>query len=276
MSVLSQFHRYDSVVHTGFTGSAKIPTGTTAERDVSPANGYLRFNTSTGLFEGYIVDGWKPVGGEAIFVAFNPATSDLTSVNVQAAIEEVNTKITTSINALGSMSTQNSNAVTITGGSISGITDLAVADGGTGASTAAAAATNLGLGTTDKPQFDGLGIGTAASATAGEIRATNNITAYYSDERLKTNLGNIVDALEKVKTLNGFYYEANEVAQALGYEAIREVGVSAQQVQAVLPEVVVPAPIDEQYLTVRYEKLVPLLIEAIKELTARVEELEGK
>jgi len=124
------------------------------------------------------------------------------------------------------------------------------------------------------PQISSLGVGTAASGTAGEIRATNNITAYYSDDRFKTNLGNIPDALAKVLTLNGFYYEANELAQSFGYKKILEVGVSAQQVQAVQPEVVAPAPIDENYLTVRYERLVPLLIEAIKELNAKVAALE--
>jgi len=127
--------------------------------------------------------------------------------------------------------------------------------------------------TAQNSQFNSVGVGTAASGTAGEIRATNNITAYYSDDRLKTKLGGIQDALAKVKTLSGFYYEANQTAQDLGYEPIREVGVSAQQVQAVLPEVVVPAPIDAQYLTVRYEKLVPLLIEAIKQLDDRLEAL---
>jgi hypothetical protein len=75
-------------------------------------------------------------------------------------------------------------------------------------------------------------------------------------------------------SLNGFYYEANELAQSYGYEKILEVGVSAQQVQAVQPMVVAPAPIDDKYLTVRYERLVPLLIEAIKELNAKVAKLE--
>jgi hypothetical protein len=74
--------------------------------------------------------------------------------------------------------------------------------------------------------------------------------------------------------LSGFYYEANETAQALGYAKVKEIGVSAQEVQSILPEIVVPAPIDAKYLTVRYEKLVPLLIEAIKELKAEVEELK--
>jgi hypothetical protein len=128
--------------------------------------------------------------------------------------------------------------------------------------------------TSQNSQFNSVGVGTAASTTAGEIRATNNITAYYSDDRFKTNLGNIPDALAKVLTLNGFYYEANALAQSFGYEKVLEVGVSAQQVQAVQPEVVVPAPIDENYLTVRYERLVPLLIEAIKELNAKVTALE--
>ena len=135
---------------------------------------------------------------------------------------------------------------------------------------------NQNVGTGNDVQHNSLGIGTAASGTAGEIRATNDITAYYSDDRLKTKLGNIENALEKLSTLSGFYYEPNEVAQALGYEVKKQVGVSAQSVQSVMPEVVKPAPIDEQYLTVQYEKLVPLLIEAIKELKAEVDALKNK
>jgi hypothetical protein len=130
--------------------------------------------------------------------------------------------------------------------------------------------------TTSSVQFGSLGIGTPASGTTGEIRATNNVTAYYSDDRLKTRLGNIENALDKVKTLDAFYYEANQTAQDLGYEPVREVGISAQQVQAVMAETVAPAPIDDKYLTVRYERLVPLLIAAIKELEAKVAVLEAK
>lgn len=139
-----------------------------------------------------------------------------------------------------------------------------------------AAGSGQSLNTNNSVQFNSLGIGTGASGTAGEIRATNNVTAYYSDERLKDRIGSIEGALGKVNSLSGFYYSANEVAQGMGYEKKREVGVSAQEVQAVMPEVVAPAPIDENYLTVRYERLVPLLIEAIKELSAEVEALKNK
>jgi Chaperone of endosialidase len=142
------------------------------------------------------------------------------------------------------------------------------------AGTATTATTANALNTSNNYQVNSLGVGTGASGTAGEIRATNNITAYYSDERLKNKLGNIESALDKLMTLNGFYYEANETAQSLGYAVKKEVGVSAQEVQKVLPEIVVPAPIDEKYLTVHYERLVPLLIEAIKELKQEIDDMK--
>jgi hypothetical protein len=132
---------------------------------------------------------------------------------------------------------------------------------------------NQSVGTSNNVQFNSIGAGTAASGTAGEIRATNNVTAYYSDDRLKTRLGKIENAIDKVCSLNGFYYEANQTAQDLGYKVKREVGVSAQEVQSILPEIIAPAPIDEKYMTVYYERLVPLLIEAIKEQQATINNL---
>ena len=124
-----------------------------------------------------------------------------------------------------------------------------------------------GFSTNSNAQVNSLGAGTAGSGTAGEIRATNNITAYYSDERLKEFEGPIDNALEKVLQLTGYYYKENALAKELGYDnERRQVGLSAQDVKKVLPEVITEAPIDDQYLTVWYDKLIPLLIEAIKEL----------
>jgi hypothetical protein len=131
------------------------------------------------------------------------------------------------------------------------------------------------------------GVGTAASGTTGEILATNQITAYYSDGRLKNVIGNIPNALEKVMSLNGVIYTGNSLAESFGYNTKEEqVGVIAAQVEAVLPQIVKPAPFDltlfegtqisksgENYKTVQYEKLVPLLIEAIKELKQEVDSL---
>ena len=145
------------------------------------------------------------------------------------------------------------------------------------------------IATSSNVQFGSLGIGTAASGTAGEIRATNQITSYYSDERLKESIELIPNALDKVMSLRGVTYQPNSIAESLGYKKQNEVGVLAQDVERVLPEAVKPAPFDimlfenteisrsgENYKTVQYEKLVPLLIEAIKELNKEVQQLKGK
>jgi len=116
---------------------------------------------------------------------------------------------------------------------------------------------------------------TAATAFA----TPGDFTAGYSDMRLKTHLGTIPDALDKVCSLEGFYYERNDTAVELGYTGgERRVGLSAQDVQAVLPEVVKDAPINidhgTDYLTIDYERVVPLLVESIKDLRAEIDELK--
>ena len=113
--------------------------------------------------------------------------------------------------------------------------------------------------------------------STNNFSVTGDITAFASDDRLKTNRIGLVNALEKTLTLNGFTYNFNELAGELGFNTeIDYVGVSAQEVQSVLPEAVRPAPVGSDYITVQYEKLVPLLIEAIKELNAKIENLEEK
>ena len=131
------------------------------------------------------------------------------------------------------------------------------------------------LATTGAVTFAGA-VATGNLTVTGDITATGNITAYYSDDRLKNNLGNIPDSLNKVLSLNGFYFEPNQTAIDLGYTKQKEVGVSAQQVQAILPEIIAAAPIDPMYMTVRYEKLIPLLIEAIKEQNSMIVDLQQR
>ena len=126
-----------------------------------------------------------------------------------------------------------------------------------------------------------VGIGTTAPAAAlhvvGSIVATGNITAYYSDERLKNLIGTIPNALDKVSQLNGYYYTPNDTAKGLGVESKGvEVGVSAQQIETVLPEIIADSVVGTGYKTVMYEKITPLLIEAIKELSDKVDAIETK
>ena len=119
----------------------------------------------------------------------------------------------------------------------------------------------------------------------GNLLATSNVYAYYSDERLKTFTGAIESPLEKIAALHGVYYTHNDKARELGYEGSEtQVGLIAQEVKAVMPECIGRAPIDddgeggsvsgEDYMTVDYPRLVPLLVEGIKELTREVEQLK--
>ncbi len=115
---------------------------------------------------------------------------------------------------------------------------------------------------------------------SGTLNVTGDVVAYYSDMRLKTKLEDLTGAVSKIKMLNSFYYEPNEKALELGYKKERRIGLSAQEVQEVLPEAVSKASIshdpkvEEDYLSVDYAKLVPLLVEGIKELKAEIEELK--
>jgi hypothetical protein len=117
--------------------------------------------------------------------------------------------------------------------------------------------------------------GSGGVIVTGDLIATNDVVAFASDERLKENIQLLENALDKVMNISGFTYNFNEVGRSLGFDSsITHVGVSAQQVQKVLPEAVVPCPASDEYLTVKYDKIVPLLIEAIKELKAEIEELK--
>jgi hypothetical protein len=190
------------------------------------------------------------------------------------------------ITSPGTLTTTGSGGLAIAGmssfGGISTFTGRITANGGitvAGSSTFTGSITNSGgisgggsITTSSNISTSGSGIITSA----GEIRAAGDITAYYSDDRLKTRLGNLENALDKITSLQGFYYEANDTAVALGYTKFREVGLSAQDVQKILPEVVVPAPVDNKYLTVNYAKLVPLIVESIKELKVELDLLKRR
>jgi len=124
---------------------------------------------------------------------------------------------------------------------------------------------------------------------SGNTLFPGEVTAYSSDARLKTNIENIPNALDKVKALNGVLYNWTNEGHKWGLDVDtekREVGLLAQEVQEVLPEAVAPAPFDidtdtgesksgNDYLTVKYERIAPVLIEAIKEQQKEIDELKA-
>jgi hypothetical protein len=171
-----------------------------------------------------------------------------------------------------------------------GAVDLTAGAGLTGGGTIAANRTfNIGAGTgvtvnandiaigqavatSSDVRFDSIGVNTAAPGTSGVIRAASDIIAFYSsDERLKDNVVVIDNALEKVESLRGVEFDWNDKQEI--YEG-HDVGVIAQDVEKVLPELVENR--DNGYKAVKYEKLTAVLIQAVKELSAKVKELENK
>ena len=146
------------------------------------------------------------------------------------------------------------------------------------AESGATARTSIGLGTGNDVQFDSFGVGTAASGTTGEIRATNDVTAFYSsDVALKENITNIPNPIESLKKLNGvlFDWKKEYIDQRGGEDGYfvrkKDVGVIAQEVEKVLPEAVAQRP--DGVKAVKYDRLTCLLIEAVKVLTDKVEKL---
>jgi hypothetical protein len=106
-------------------------------------------------------------------------------------------------------------------------------------------------------------------AVTGAITATGNITAYFtSDKRQKNNIHLIIDALEKVKKLNGVKWDWNEDNTDEVTKSLPATGLIAQEVDEVLPEVVIQR--NDGYLAIDYSKMIGLLVEAIKELDAKI------
>lgn len=124
-----------------------------------------------------------------------------------------------------------------------------------------------------------LGVGTNASGVEGEIRATGDITGFYSSDRsLKKNIAVIPNALEKISKINGVSFDwTDDVLIERGgeddyFNRKHDVGVIAQEIEEVLPEVV--ATRENGVKAVKYDRIVALLIEGIKELKAELEEVK--
>ena len=237
-----------------------------------------------------------PEGNVAIHTASSPgyALTVTDPANFETLYIRGKTGVTNTLSVTGNVS---ATAYYGDGGNLSNLMSFVGATGATGPAPAGSTGAMLYLSSsgvvaaTTVPDLvwdntnKRLGIGINPTTYTFEVNGTvgvsGDITALYSDERLKTKTGALSNALDKVCMLDTFTYVSNELAQKYGFtDSTQRVGLSAQQVQKVLPEVVKPAPFDadnlsgQNFLTVQYDKLVPLLIESIKELKVRLERLE--
>lgn len=268
------------------TNATNISISTTTSTDTTTSI-VLVANQSTGNQSPFIDSG----------LSYNASNNTLTATTFVGALNNNLTLNTFGTGISGSASYNNSGITTFTvtsNATSSGTTSGTIVSRGTngdftagtitaslvGTATSASTAANLSFGSANQVVFKDASNNATTSSNltfdGNNLSVGGDIIAFASDERLKENIQPLENALDKVLALSGFTYNFNKIGESLGFDGtITYVGVSAQEVQAVLPEAVKPAPADSNYITVQYEKLVPLLIEAIKELKSEINELKG-
>jgi hypothetical protein len=279
------------------SGAVLLGAGTSAVTTVSPGttNNVLTSNGSAWVSQSPTAAGVASITGSGAGISVSPATGAVVVQNTGVTSVTAGSGITVSastggitISASGAAGVSSFNtrtgAVTLSSLDVTNaLTYTPVQSNGTGASgtwgisVSGSAATFTS--TTQNSQFNSIGVGTAGSGTAGEIRATNNVTAFYSsDARLKENVQPIQNALGIVSAVGGKTFDWTDayIAEhggADGYFVTKsDFGVIAQDVQAVFPLAVRTR--DDGTLAVDYEKLVAVAFAAIAELKAEVEALK--
>jgi hypothetical protein len=246
---------------------------------------YLAFTSATtGTITGQNVASTKlqfnPSSGVLTATGFSGSGASLTSIP-NAALTNSSVTVTAGTGMSGGGAVSLGGSVTLTNAgvtSIAGTTNQVTASASTGSVTLSLPQS---INTSASVQFGSFGVGTAASGTTGEIRATNNVTAYYSSDRnLKENIKDIDNALSIVSAIGSKSFDWNDdyIASKGGEDGYfvqkSDFGVIAQDVKEVFPQAVRTR--EDGTLAVDYEKLSTLAFGAIKELLKRVEVLESK
>jgi len=230
---------------------------------------------------------WQPAGGGGSGTVTSVGSGNgmnFTTINLSGLVSMATPSTVTSTSSNNAGTGTHSHALGLINTADITVGTLPVARGGTGVSSLSA--NHILRGGSSVTTSSGLQYNGSTLSVTGAATVTGEITGFYSDKRLKTDILPIESPLDKISQITGMTYTPNELAPKYNEdeEDIRRIGVFAQDVQSVLPEAIRFAPFDrdelgesisgEDYLTVNYENLVPLLLEGIKELTDRVKELE--
>ncbi len=269
------FTAYDTALAT-ITGSLILSASNDASKFATLAT-YTGSNDTTNTTQNSRLDQLSTASGSAI--------TRLTALEVETSnLESTTASLNISVSNLNSFSSsqlsKDSTLATYTGSVNTSLSNLNSTTASLIVETTNLELFTASMSTTSNVRFGSLGIGMAATGTSGRIDAANDIVAFStSDIRLKENITPIPNAIEKIRKISGNTYDWKaELKDVHGYEG-NDVGVIAQEVEEVLPQLVQDR--DNGYKAVKYDKLVALLIEGIKEqqqhidnLTIQVEELK--
>jgi hypothetical protein len=248
-------------------GVVKNPTTAAGAAPATPATGDMWLNTTTGVLSVFQGGNWVPVGGGATSAAGAPTGAKAGDLWVNSADNKLSVYSSGKWNVIGDTSAY----LPLAGGHVTGNVEIdgvlslhSKAAGTATISVAGTVASGLEFNDDGTVKIVSGGSTNLTVAPAGAVTARDNITA-YSDAKLKTNVRTITDALSRVESMRGVFFDRIDNGKA-------GVGVIAQEMQAVMPEVVE----NGETLSVAYGNLVGVLIEAVKELSARVKELESR
>jgi hypothetical protein len=233
---------------------------------------YTVFNNTSGSFSLT----FAPTGGTGVILQqgvrslvycngttmFNTFSDMLRTANIGVSVQAYNANLA----AIGSLAVTDSNFIVGNG-------TAWVAESG------ATVRTSIGLGTASDVEFDSLGVGTPAGGTTGLIRATNDVVAFYSsDITFKENINIIPNPMDMVSKINGVYFDwKKDFLDSRGgednyFNRKKDVGVIAQEIEQVLPEIVGTRP--DGTKAIKYDRLTCLLIECVKNLQNQINSLK--
>jgi Chaperone of endosialidase len=249
------YNNTTGVITFGTSTLQQVTTsGNSSSNAISISNSTSSTSTTTGALVvtgGVGIGDALNVGGNIVGAGISGTTGTFSSSVSASSYGTVNA---TSISSSGTIT-----GTGISGSSLSVSGSISGSTGSFSSSTASSSTTTGAVVITG-----GVGIG-------GALNVGGDVVAFASsDKRLKDNVSPITNPLEKLEILSGNTFTWNKNSELHGQS---DVGVIAQEVEKVLPEIV--ATRDNGYLAVRYEKLVPLLIEAVKELSEKVRKLEN-
>jgi hypothetical protein len=263
------------------SGSSQISltsvTGYVANEHINHAN--VSISAGNGISGGGDITATRTITldtGSAHFIAGARGTNSAgTGISYSGGVI-ANTGVTSNVAGTGISVSGATGAVTITN---TGVTSAVAGTGVTVSGATGAVTFSIGqaVATTSEVQFAKVGVGGASDATyelkvTGDIGATGDIVAYISsDKRFKDNVVEITDSLDKVRKIRGVKWDWNDNASDAAKQS-PNVGVIAQEVQQVLPEIVHQR--EDGYLAVDYTKMAALFIEAIKEQQIQIENLK--